>query len=202
MFLKLNKDNSCDNQDKLQNFNKELKKIVHIEDEPPFKPLTNISNINFGIFNSKIKNLEPHEFILNSITNSLNPNPKKQSKTAPNQIQIPNVNDLEVSEFEFNLFKECVILSAQTKPIHLNNGQVLNPSHKLKLTNPNNKIIQFGDFEIETLFNTPYPTDVWRQDKFFICQFCLNCFKSASTYIRHQEKCEKIIFLKKLKFIN
>jgi hypothetical protein len=62
MFLKLNKDNSCDNQDKLQNFNKELKKIVHIEDEPPFKPLTNISNINFGIFNSKIKN--QHKFVL------------------------------------------------------------------------------------------------------------------------------------------
>jgi hypothetical protein len=166
-----------------------LEKIVHIEDELPFKPVANISNITSEIFNSRNKNITS-EFILNSITNSLNPKPKKQSKTAPNQIQIPNVNDLDVSEFEFNLFKECLILSAQSKKITLNNGQVLNPPSKLKLTNPNNKIIQFGDYEIESWFRSPYPNDVWQQDKFFICQFCLNYIKSVSTYRRHLEKCK------------
>ncbi len=142
-----------------------MEKIVHIEDELPFKPVANISNITSEIFNSRNKNITS-EFILNSITNSLNPKPKKQNKTAPNQIQIPNVNDLDVSEFEFNLFKECLILSAQSKKITLNNGQVLNPPSKLKLTNPNNKIIQFGDYEIESWFRSPYPNEMINKNYF------------------------------------
>jgi hypothetical protein len=48
------------------------------------------------------------------------------------------------------MYQNSLILSAQSNPINLNNGQILNTSSiKLTKQNPNGKIIQFGEFEIE-----------------------------------------------------
>lgn len=168
--------------------NETLSKKLVIENEKPFKPIENTSNIAPDVFASRSKNLSS-TLILNSLTNSLNTKSKKRAKSNTNHIEPPLVNDLDVSEFEFNLFKECLVLSAQTSQIDLVNGQVLKPLSKLKPSNSNNKIIQFGDYEIESWFKSPYPDDIWQQEKFFICQFCLKYIKSVSVYRRHMEKC-------------
>lgn len=172
-----------------ENIKNKLKNILHIDQEKPFIPIESTSNIPPDILTSRSKN-QSSNLILNSITNSMNLKSKKRSsKQQNNYIEPPMVNDLGVSEFEFNLFQESLILSAQSNQINLNNGQIVNQLSKLKPINPNSRVIQLGEYEIESWFKSPYPDDIWNQEKFFICQFCLKYIKSVSLYRRHLEKC-------------
>jgi histone acetyltransferase MYST2 len=90
------------------------------------------------------------------------------------------VEDLNVSKFELDLFKDALVSSANSKEDKVK---------KLSLYNKNHKLIQFGNYEVETWYNSPYPDDYWQLDKIFICQYCLIYMKSHSTLNRHLEKC-------------
>jgi hypothetical protein len=50
--------------------------------------------------------------------------------------------------------------------------------HKLRL-------VQFGQFEIETWYASPYPEEYIRQEKLWICEFCLKYMKTQSILERH-----------------
>ena len=52
----------------------------------------------------------------------------------------------------------------------------------------NQKMIQFGDLEIDTCYKSPYPDELWMFGRIFICEFCLKYMKSKTILSRHLEK--------------
>jgi len=50
--------------------------------------------------------------------------------------------------------------------------------------------IQFGNYEIETWYSSPYPQEYARLHKLFICEFCLQYMKSKEILLRHSLKCK------------
>ncbi|CAH1261432.1 KAT7 [Branchiostoma lanceolatum] len=51
------------------------------------------------------------------------------------------------------------------------------------------KTIQFGRFELDTWYSSPYPEEYARLPKLYICEFCLKYMKSATILRRHMAKC-------------
>ncbi|PSN52347.1 hypothetical protein C0J52_18097, partial [Blattella germanica] len=49
--------------------------------------------------------------------------------------------------------------------------------------------IEFGQYEIQTWYSSPYPQEYARLPKLFLCEFCLKYTKSKSVLERHQDKC-------------
>jgi hypothetical protein len=51
--------------------------------------------------------------------------------------------------------------------------------------NYNLKMIEFGSYEIETWYPSPYPPDHTHLTKLYVCEFCLKYFKSSLTLHKH-----------------
>ncbi|XP_075238642.1 histone acetyltransferase enoki mushroom isoform X1 [Lycorma delicatula] len=49
--------------------------------------------------------------------------------------------------------------------------------------------IEFGKYEIQTWYSSPFPQEYARLPKLFLCEFCLKYTKSKAVLERHQEKC-------------
>ncbi|KAG8235146.1 hypothetical protein J437_LFUL012344 [Ladona fulva] len=49
--------------------------------------------------------------------------------------------------------------------------------------------IEFGGYEIQTWYSSPYPQEYARLPKLFLCEFCLKYTKSKEVLVRHQSKC-------------
>ncbi|XP_018321763.1 histone acetyltransferase KAT6B isoform X3 [Agrilus planipennis] len=49
--------------------------------------------------------------------------------------------------------------------------------------------IEFGRYEIETWYSSPFPQEYARLPKLFLCEFCLKYTKSKAVLERHQDKC-------------
>ena len=49
----------------------------------------------------------------------------------------------------------------------------------------NLKMIEFGSYEIETWYPSPYPPDHTHLTKLYVCEFCLKYFKSSLTLHKH-----------------
>eukprot|EP00002_Diphylleia_rotans_P031950 TRINITY_DN6667_c0_g1_i1.p1 TRINITY_DN6667_c0_g1~~TRINITY_DN6667_c0_g1_i1.p1 ORF type:complete len:398 (-),score=75.06 TRINITY_DN6667_c0_g1_i1:250-1443(-) len=54
----------------------------------------------------------------------------------------------------------------------------------------NIETIEFGRYEIDAWYFSPYPHEYAKQRKLFICEYCLNYMKSPTAYARHQQKCD------------
>lgn len=50
--------------------------------------------------------------------------------------------------------------------------------------------IQFGKYEIEAWYFSPYPEDYGKQPKLYICEYCLKYMKLENTYGRHLCDCD------------
>jgi hypothetical protein len=96
------------------------------------------------------------------------------------KLESPNINDLNVADWELELFRKSNIETAKSKQ---------DKQSKLFLKNPSNKIVRFGDYEIESWFKSAYPTEYWEQTHLYICKYCLTYVKSEWTLIRHMDKC-------------
>ncbi|XP_071957454.1 histone acetyltransferase KAT7-like isoform X2 [Antedon mediterranea] len=82
------------------------------------------------------------------------------------------------SQYDLNLFREAQMkVSAEMQE---NQGQNFEGSI--------NKI-EFGRFELNTWYTSPYPEEYARLPKLFICEFCLKYMKSATILRRHTAKC-------------
>ena len=103
--------------------------------------------------------------------------------------KIPSINDLNVSKFEYELFKDALVTSSTSKIVSISEEDNVKLNTYLPLMNKANKLIQFGNYEIESWFKAPYPNDYWQLSKIFICQYCLKYMKSHSMLNRHLEKC-------------
>lgn len=145
-------------------------------------------------------------FLINSITTGMTPmttNPKAalsyfNTRNAisgftggsdGNEAKIPSLNDLKVSKFEYELFRDALITSSTSKIVSISEEENVKLNTLLPLENKSNKLIQFGNYEIESWFKSPYPNDYWQLSKIFICQYCLKYMKSHSMLNRHLEKC-------------
>ncbi|XP_052262830.1 histone acetyltransferase KAT6B-like isoform X5 [Dreissena polymorpha] len=49
--------------------------------------------------------------------------------------------------------------------------------------------IEFGKYEIQTWYSSPYPQEYARLPKLYICEYCLKYMKSRSVLQRHMNKC-------------
>ncbi|XP_052743578.1 histone acetyltransferase KAT6B isoform X2 [Bicyclus anynana] len=49
--------------------------------------------------------------------------------------------------------------------------------------------IEFGQWEIETWYSSPFPQEYARLPKLFLCEFCLKYAKSRAVLMRHLDKC-------------
>ncbi len=45
--------------------------------------------------------------------------------------------------------------------------------------------VQFGGYEIDTWYFSPYPDDYGKQSKLFVCEYCIKYMKFESSYRRH-----------------
>jgi histone acetyltransferase MYST1 len=45
--------------------------------------------------------------------------------------------------------------------------------------------IQFGKYEIDTWYFSPYPDDYGKQSKLYICEYCLKYMKQENTFKYH-----------------
>ncbi|XP_053804925.1 histone acetyltransferase KAT6B isoform X3 [Vidua chalybeata] len=50
-------------------------------------------------------------------------------------------------------------------------------------------VIEFGKYEIQTWYSSPYPQEYARLPKLYLCEFCLKYMKSKNILLRHSEKC-------------
>ncbi|XP_068111478.1 histone acetyltransferase KAT6B isoform X2 [Hyperolius riggenbachi] len=50
-------------------------------------------------------------------------------------------------------------------------------------------VIEFGKFEIQTWYSSPYPQEYARLPKLYLCEFCLKYMKSKTILLRHLKKC-------------
>ncbi|XP_067140041.1 histone acetyltransferase KAT6B-like isoform X3 [Centruroides vittatus] len=51
-------------------------------------------------------------------------------------------------------------------------------------------VIEFGKYEIQTWYSSPYPQEYSRLPKLFLCEFCLKYMKSKRMLFRHMQKCD------------
>ena len=47
------------------------------------------------------------------------------------------------------------------------------------------RCIEFGSFEVDTWYSSPYPEEFQRLRKIYICEFCLKYMKSQTVLRRH-----------------
>ncbi|XP_053306959.1 histone acetyltransferase KAT6B isoform X2 [Spea bombifrons] len=50
-------------------------------------------------------------------------------------------------------------------------------------------VIEFGKYEIQTWYSSPYPQEYARLPKLYLCEFCLKYMKSKGMLLRHLKKC-------------
>uniref|UniRef100_A0A1A7YEB8 histone acetyltransferase n=1 Tax=Iconisemion striatum TaxID=60296 RepID=A0A1A7YEB8_9TELE len=50
-------------------------------------------------------------------------------------------------------------------------------------------VIEFGKYEIQTWYSSPYPPEYSRLHKLYLCEFCLKYMRSKNILLRHTKKC-------------
>jgi len=64
----------------------------------------------------------------------------------------------------------------------LNKNKPKNLAHGIRL-------VHFGQYEIDTWYSSPYPSEIRQVGEVYVCEFCLKYMKSATILRRHTEKC-------------
>ncbi|XP_046367301.2 histone acetyltransferase KAT6B-like isoform X5 [Haliotis rufescens] len=100
----------------------------------------------------------------------------KESSAAP----LPHL----VTEGDIDLFKQAQEKAQQSLGQSSNTGDAPSePQHRFP------PCIEFGKYEIQTWYSSPYPQEYARLPKLYICEFCLKYMKSRSILQRHMSKC-------------
>ncbi|MCJ8730490.1 hypothetical protein PDJAM_G00184990 [Pangasius djambal] len=91
------------------------------------------------------------------------------------ETRLPSSND-QVTEEDIKMFKHTQELT--TKRTELVSSGDHGPS-----------LIEFGKYEIQTWYSSPYPPEYSRLQKLYLCEFCLKYMKSQDILQRHSKKC-------------
>lgn len=83
------------------------------------------------------------------------------------------------SEGDLKLFKE-----AWTKALEANEEEVLPLNGR-----SGSRCIEFGSYEVDTWYSSPFPEEFQRLRKIYICEFCLKYMRSRTVLRRHVAKC-------------
>uniref|UniRef100_A0A182MPM9 histone acetyltransferase n=1 Tax=Anopheles culicifacies TaxID=139723 RepID=A0A182MPM9_9DIPT len=77
------------------------------------------------------------------------------------------------------------------RPNHQTSNSILqqSPSKLMAAQDRCPAAIEFGKYEIETWYSSPFPQEYARLPKLFLCEFCLKYTKSKAVLQRHQDKC-------------
>lgn len=100
-----------------------------------------------------------------------------------------------VSQKDSDLYKEVREKAAKqlleiTKPNLANSPSKLTPTTTQQLEQERcPAAIEFGRYEIETWYSSPFPQEYARLPKLFLCEFCLKYTKSKAVLERHLNKC-------------
>ncbi|XP_042314378.1 histone acetyltransferase KAT6B [Sceloporus undulatus] len=84
-----------------------------------------------------------------------------------------------VTEEDLEMFKQAQELAMEK--IGCKNGGETNGRYP--------SVIEFGKYEIQTWYSSPYPQEYARLSKLFLCEFCLKYMKSKNILLRHSKKC-------------
>lgn len=68
-------------------------------------------------------------------------------------------------------------------------GNLSSPSQVMAAQGRCPAAIEFGEYEIQTWYSSPFPQEYARLPKLFLCEFCLKYTKSKAVLERHQDKC-------------
>ncbi|XP_066534408.1 histone acetyltransferase KAT6B isoform X2 [Hoplias malabaricus] len=90
---------------------------------------------------------------------------------------LPSPND-QVSEDDIKMFRQAQELTATRTELVCSSNQGQYPS-----------LIEFGKYEIQTWYSSPYPPEYSRLQKLYLCEFCLKYMKSRNILQRHSKKC-------------
>jgi len=119
--------------------------------------------------------------------------PKRRTGKSKVQ-QTPTESDLQpktprlppgVTEKDVELFRK-----AQDR---VNNGVLNGNSGNQNVSNPNGRYppcIEFGKWEIDTWYSSPYPQEYASAPKLYLCEFCLKYMKTRNILKRHLMKCQ------------
>ena len=90
----------------------------------------------------------------------------------------PGVNDNDLALFKKAQERAFQVLSSSLIPYSQYDANMRLPQK-----------IEFGKYEIETWYSSPYPQEYASLQKLIICEFCLQYVKSRSLLKRHRAKC-------------
>ncbi|XP_006812175.1 histone acetyltransferase KAT7-like [Saccoglossus kowalevskii] len=90
----------------------------------------------------------------------------------------PLLNGL-TSQYDLDLFKEAQARASEEME---NDAQGF-------VFEGGTKSIEFGKYELDTWYSSPYPEEYARLSKLFLCEFCLKYMKTATILRRHMAKC-------------
>ncbi|CAH1978254.1 unnamed protein product [Acanthoscelides obtectus] len=100
----------------------------------------------------------------------------------------PGVNQKDVELFKEAREKAAAATAALTHvpvPEHV----PVSPSQLMAVQGRCPAAIEFGKYEIDTWYSSPFPQEYARLPKLFLCEFCLKYTKSKAVLERHQDKC-------------
>ncbi|XP_060523220.1 histone acetyltransferase KAT6A-like isoform X2 [Cylas formicarius] len=116
-----------------------------------------------------------------------------ETEEEPRRIYLPpgvSLKDLELfreAREKANAATAIILQAAQQA--NEANQQLTSPSSAM-LSQPRNPgAIEFGKYEIQTWYSSPFPQEYARLPKLFLCEFCLKYTKSKAVLERHQDKC-------------
>lgn len=90
----------------------------------------------------------------------------------------PGVNESDLALFKKAQEKAFQVLSSSLIPYNQYDANTRLPQK-----------IEFGKYEIETWYSSPYPQEYASLQKLIICEFCLQYVKSRTLLKRHRAKC-------------
>lgn len=103
-----------------------------------------------------------------------------------------------VTQKDVELFKEtrekaaaaaAVLIPLVVEPTPSISNTLLSPSQAMAAQGRCPAAIEFGKYEIQTWYSSPFPQEYARLPKLFLCEFCLKYTKSKAVLERHQDKC-------------
>uniref|UniRef100_A0A7N8YJ57 histone acetyltransferase n=1 Tax=Mastacembelus armatus TaxID=205130 RepID=A0A7N8YJ57_9TELE len=113
--------------------------------------------------------------------NSRDKGPSKLSKPPDSfqetQMDFAAMSRDHVTEEDIETFTRVQELAAQ-RTGSLNTDSVRCPA-----------VIEFGKYEIQTWYSSPYPPEYSRLQKLYLCEFCLKYMRSKNILQRHTKKC-------------
>ncbi|XP_072229148.1 histone acetyltransferase KAT6B isoform X3 [Leuresthes tenuis] len=93
-----------------------------------------------------------------------------------------------VTEEDIETFTRVQELAAQVRKL---GGNIKHKTGSLMSTDSNRcpAVIEFGKYEIQTWYSSPYPPEYSRLQKLYLCEFCLKYMRSKNILQRHTKKC-------------